>query len=624
MTAELTVVELFVPMPSGVGPNGLVPLAPASGTWLGNELTIAAQVQLPTTSWQSGAPERTIFAIEAVNFSLSDANISQLAQGGFLQSAATGTVTFTTVDGTTITIPVTPDPSNTSQNPTGALGLLDLLGQGVYNTYRLEATQASGPLAFANLGGSTIGPYAAGTYHAENTTTGATYHNPSPLSIPSSQIAGTGGVVTNFTPGVSYSIVQTQSAHGLTPGDVVYLAMPSTTGITLSTAFGLVTSSTSTSFQVSIPSTGTYVSGGTVYECTVATMTADVAGSASNAGPGAVTTAVTQNANLFVQNVVGWSGSNWESNLAYLDRCLLALASRSPNGASQAYVYFAETAQQILAAAVPAYQLTNGPVTAFNFSNPQTGIVTTVVASSTPASTTLGQPVTPGCSQLPITGVSNANPCVVSTSASPGLAPGQSETVTISGVLGTLGVNGTFLGTYVSGTSFSIPVDTTSAGSYTGGGSVEGGDLGQIDALLQGNSGAQPPVDVVPDNTTALTVSALALPITITATVIVPAAYVTAYKAQVVVQLTAQLASYSIGGNPDSVPSYSVAWDDILEALGEAGIISVGQASYVKAVQSLSISDGVTTVTTSGTGIAFPSNLYQALLAAANVSVVGV
>jgi Baseplate J-like protein len=624
MTAALSVAQLFIPMPSGVGPNGLVPLSPGTGTWLGNELAIANDVQLPTTSWQSGAPERTIFAIEAVCFSLSDANISQLAQGGFLQSAATGTVTFTTVDGTTVTIPVTPDPSNPAQNPTGALGLLDLLGQGVYDTFRLSATQATGPLALANVGGSTIGPYAPGTYHVENTQTGATYRNPASLSVPSSQIAGTGGVVTAFTVGASFSIVQTQSAHGLVAGDVVYLAMPSTTGVVLSSAFGIVTSSTSTTFQVSIPSTGTYTSGGTVYLCTVATMQADLAGSASNAGPGAVTTAVTQNAGVFVSNVVGWSGSNWESNLAYLDRCLLALASRSPNGASQAYVYFAETAQQLLAAATPAYQLTNGPVTAFNFSNPQTGIVTTVVASQTPASTTLGQPVTPGCSQLPISGVSNANPCIVTTSGATGLSPAQSETMTISGVLGTGGVNGIFLGTYVSSNSFSIPVDTTSTGSYTGGGSVEGGDLGQIDNLLQGNSPVTPPVDVVPDNTTALTVSAIAFPTTFTATVIVPAAYVTAYKAAVVVQLAALLASYNIGGNAETVPTFSVSWDDALEALGEAGIISVGQASYVKAVQSLSVSDGVTTITTSGTGIAFPSNLYQALLAAANVTVVGV
>ena len=89
---SLTVIQLFVPASSGVGAFGAVPTVPAQGTWLSIELQIAQTITLPTTSWQVGDPERTIFATEAVCFSLSDANISQMAQGGFLQSAASGTV----------------------------------------------------------------------------------------------------------------------------------------------------------------------------------------------------------------------------------------------------------------------------------------------------------------------------------------------------------------------------------------------------------------------------------------------------------------------------------------------------------------------------------------------------
>ena len=78
----LSAAQLFIPAPSGVGPFGNVPGVPQSGTWLAVMLTIAQQVQLPTTSWQSGAPERTILAIEAVTFAQSDVNISIMATGG--------------------------------------------------------------------------------------------------------------------------------------------------------------------------------------------------------------------------------------------------------------------------------------------------------------------------------------------------------------------------------------------------------------------------------------------------------------------------------------------------------------------------------------------------------------
>src|SRR5271165_5422511 len=107
MIPSLPASVLFQPAPSGVGPYGLVngatvgavPQVPGAGSWLATLLQIAATVQLPTTAWESGAPERTILATEAVCFALSDAVISQMAQGGFLQSAASGTVLYTATDG---------------------------------------------------------------------------------------------------------------------------------------------------------------------------------------------------------------------------------------------------------------------------------------------------------------------------------------------------------------------------------------------------------------------------------------------------------------------------------------------------------------------------------------------
>ena len=614
--------ELFTPAPSGVGPFGNVPNVPAQGTWLGQMLANAATVGLPTTSWQSGAPERTIFAVESVMFSKSDVNISIIAQGGFLQTAADGSVTTTTTNGTTAVIPVTPDPSNPAQNPTGALGWLDELTTSVYDVSRLAASYATGPLAIVKTNVGSVS-YAAGQYHAGNTQTGATYTNTDAITIPPSSIAGTGGVVVGVAPGSVYTIVTTQTAHGLTAGQFVYVALPTTSGISFGTptnaVFAIVTAVTSTTFQIAVPSSGTWAAGGAVYLCTVVTMRADLVGIGSNAGPGAVTTAVTQNAGVLVSNVVGWSGSNWESNDALAGRAQNSLAAASPNGPSQAYVYFADTASQLFTQTSPPtawtsqhapYALTNGPVRASNFSNPQTEIVTTVVASLTPASTSLGAPVTPGVAQLQISNVSNGNPCLVDTANPTTLVPGQSMTVTIAGVLGVAGVNSSFLGTYVSGSRISIPIDTTSAGTYLGGGTIEGGDLGQIDLLLQEN--------VVPSGETAITVSALALPVNITATVLVPQANLATYQLRYLAQLQAQIASYLVGGNLDSAGNpLPVAYNDIVGALEEAGQLVFGGVSYAT-VSALSLNGGGI-----GVGVVFPSNFYEAILGTVAVTVLG-
>jgi hypothetical protein len=613
----LSAAQLFTPTPSGIGAYGNVPAIPATGTWFGQMLTVATRVGLPTTSWQPGAPERTIFAVEAVTFASSDVNASIIAQAGFLQSAASGSVTVVNNDGSTTTIPVTPDPSNASQNPTGSLGWLDLLVQSTYGVQRLPATYCSGPLAIANTKATAVGPYIGGAYHVANAATGSTYSNPASLTIPSSIIGGSGGTVSAIATGTATTILTTAAPHGLAVNQVAYVSVPTSAGVSgLAGIFAVVIAVTPSTLQIAAASSGTYTSGGTIYSCTIATMQADVAGIASNASPGAVNVAVTQNAGVYVSNVSGWAGSNWESNTALVARTLLSLASRSPNGPAQAYTYYAQSAATLLSAKSPPYTLTNGPVVANAFGNPATGIVTVVCASSTPASTTLGGAVTPGCAQLHVTGATAANPCVITTASPHGIPVGSTMTVTISGLLGLAGVNGTWLATYVSATTFSIPVNTSSAGAWSGGGQVEGGDLGQIDALLQAN--------VTPDNTTALAVSALALPITITATVTVPQAYVASYRIAALAQLATQIAIYPLGGYAASTPPYSVPWTDILSALEEAGVVTIGGASYVEGVSALSVSGNGSTILSSGLGIAFPSNLYQAILSTVSLSVLGV
>jgi hypothetical protein len=570
-------------------------------------LQIAQTVQLPTTSWQPGAPERTILAIEAVCFQQSDVNISVMAQGGFLDSAASGSVTFTTVTGVVVTIPVTPDPSNASQNPNGVPGWLDLLCQSRYGVTRIAQSAASGAIAIANTTNSTLTYSNPGSYHVGNAVTGATYSNVATLSIPTSVIAGGGGSVSGVAPGLAATTISTTSPHGLSPNQAVYVVLGSATGITFAAgslvAFGLVTSvPTATSFQMAAGSSGAYVSGGTVYLCTLADMIADVSGIGSNAAPGAVTTAVSQNTGVFVSNVVAWSGSNWESNAALVTRTRNSIAAVSPNGPSPAYEYVAETASQLLAAQTPPYTLTNGPVVATETANPLTGVVTTVVASSSPASTTLGQAVTPGCAQNPVTGATNANPIVITTNINHNLISGNSAT--ISGVLGNPAANGGFVVSVLSPTTFSIPV--AGNGAYTGGGTVEGGDLGAIDNLIQ--------TTVVPDGITAITQSALAFPVAIIGTVLVPRAYVSIYTAAYQAGLLAFLKALDIGGN---APVYAVEYDGVIGALEDAGVLVFGAASYVVAIQNLTVNGGQI-------DLPFPTGQNQAVLSAASaITVVG-
>lgn len=66
-----------------------------------------------------------------------------------------------------------------------------------------------------------------------------------------------------------------------------------------------------------------------------------------------------------------------------------------------------------------------------------------------------------------ISGATNVNPIVVTTTASHGITTGQP--VVISGVGGNLAANGSFVATYLSATTFSIPI--AGNGAYTSGGS---------------------------------------------------------------------------------------------------------------------------------------------------------
>lgn len=75
-------------------------------------------------------------------------------------------------------------------------------------------------------------------------------------------------------------------------------------------------------------------------------------------------------------------------------------------------------------------------------------------------------------STINITGITNANPGVVTTNLNHGLTTGQND-VRIAGVVGMTGVNGgPYTVTVISPTTFSFGVNTGSSGSYVSGGSV--------------------------------------------------------------------------------------------------------------------------------------------------------
>src|SRR6202795_2354989 len=214
----LDIAELFQPSPPGINsqdPAGTI----APGSWLATLLADGTTLGLPTTAWQSGQPIRTVMAIQAVELAKEDTFISQQAQGGFLDFAATGTVTFTDLDGTTATTPVSPDPSIPGQNPNATLTWIDLLANSVYNVFRQPASAASGTLYYANLSGATSGTYAGGTFHALNTGNQATYSNQAAFTGTASSILGTSVTVASATTPVA---ITTSSAHGLTTGAVVF------------------------------------------------------------------------------------------------------------------------------------------------------------------------------------------------------------------------------------------------------------------------------------------------------------------------------------------------------------------------------------------------------------------
>jgi hypothetical protein len=554
MSAPLSISELFQPSPPGINsqnPAGTI----APGSWLATLLADGTTLGLPTSAWEPGQVVRTIQAIQAVELSKEDTFISQQAQGGFLDFAATGTVTFTDLDGTTATVPVSPDPSIPGQNPSATLTWLDLLASSVYNVLRSPATAAAGLLYFANLSGSTSGTYAAGTFHTQNTLTQATYANQAGFTGTASSVLGTSVTAASASQPVQ---IITSSAHGLSSGAVIYGKSLTVTP----DGFYQVTVVNSTTFTLN-GSNGTgappYPGGGNVYSTQAISTAADLVGTGGNAAPGAVTQLITSAPNCFVTNLVSFGGANWQSNVSLAAQCRAKLATLSPNGPNGAYLFYALAAWLILngesigssppnvTVAVANYlaatgmvlpsplptliNLDGGPITrALVQANKSTGVVTVTLANSS-------GPVA-GCINNSVTAATATSPIAITTSSPHNLATG--DYVQVNLVQGLSGANGTFVCTVTGGSTLTLN-GSTGTGSYTGGtGQLSGGDLYAVNAVIQAYC--------TPNATTAITQSSVGLAPPIVGTVYVPLAMVSTYQSNLTNLFNAYFASFPIGG----------------------------------------------------------------------------
>lgn len=549
--ADLSIEELFT--------------AATPAEWLASELSAADRLQLKTTSWQSGGMARTILEIQANMFAQGDGIISVMAQGGFLDFAATGQVTYIAANGQTVTQKVSPDPSVAGENSEGNATWLDVLAKNGYNVTRIGAAFASNFLAIANSTSNTYGPFAIGTYHVSNPTSGAGYNNSDSLTIAPSNFVGTGIIDASDTNPI---IVTTTTNHGLSGSETVFIS--GVTGNTAANGFWKVTVTSVSSFALSSSSgNGAYVSGGTVNVCTVATFAADLSGPEGTSATGGITQPVTVLDGVSCFNVQSFVGTDWESNLALAARCRLKLQALSPEGPRGAYEFFALSAAIVLATEDPPVSLSTPATRVVVQQSVTTGIVNTIVANA-------GGPVS-GISNLQMLDATNTTPIVVQTNGSHTLSTG--DFVTITGVVGNTNTNGTFNIVVTDATHFSLDGSSGNA-AYVTGGVLEGGDLGQIDKVIQQN--------VVPDGQTAITSSAVGFNVAIVASVDVPQSRVAAYTVAVQVALAVYFSSLPIGGIGGLVE-----YDNIIGVIFAAGSVN-GQQSYVIRLNSLTI-NGVST-----------------------------
>ena len=592
----LTASQLFTPLPSGVF-DGVTPLTVPANTWLSNILANAGN--LPVTSWQSGGTAWTELLVFAAGLSQSDANVSLIAQGALLDFAATGTVTYVNAQGNVVTVPVTPDPSIPAQNPTGALGWLDALADSVYSTTRLVAGFANGPLYYANTTGSSLGTYAAGTFHVANTATGATYSNQVAFTFAASSAKGTSIVgLSNVTAGV---FVATSTPHTLANGTVVYLSGCG------NLTFGVVQVITASGFNL-LGATWNGVGGtsGKVWSTSSVNCVADAIGPSSSAVAGAVTLTTTSVPGGAVSNATAaWSGAAWESNVGLAARCRYKLQSLSVNGPKGAYAFAALTSSLLLATQSP-------PAALYKHDHLPRRRVAGAFGT--------GRCRHDGRERQRRGARYLESACQRSHEREPDRPDGpehggdhERHDGEVLGHRGQLRRERTLCRDRDrDGTDLALN-GSTGNGAYISGGNVEAGDLGLVDSVIQQAA--------VPNATTAATLSAAPLPVNVSAVVYVPSAFLADYGTNPLTNkgataLANYLPSLPIGGvlGVDGQTSGVVPVSAVSELLFDAG--QSGGKVYTVSVGSLTLNGNPADVRVGATSVS--------VLGTVNVQVVGV
>ena len=578
----LTASQVFAPLQSGVVP-GVTPLNVAPNTWLANLVANAAlqSPPLPVTGWNSGGVAWTEFLDIAAQFELGDANASIFAQAGFLDFCASGTVTYVNAIGATVTVPVSPDPSIPSQNPNAVIGWMDVIADSVYGIGtgnadgRLKATSASFSLQLVNTTVSSLGTYAAGTFHVANSLTGATYKNFATFTYSVSAVAGT--TISTVTSVGGLAAITTSTAHGLSTNANVYVS--GVPGLTSNWASIVVTGANSFT-MTGVVGGLSYVSGGQVWIPQNQTFVADQLGPSANAAPGQVTITTTSVPGGYVDNVTSsGSGAPWESNIALAARCRASLQSAYPNGnpggggAKGAYFVAALGAAITLAAQTPPKVLTSAITAAIVTQTLGAGSVVTVIANAS-------GPV-PGVANLQVTGATGnaVSPIALAVPSTTGITTGMVGIV--AGVNGNTAANGYWTLTVVDGTHVSLN-GSTGNGAWTTGGVVEAGDLGLVDSVLQAIA--------TPNAVTSTTQTVTNLVVNIVATVFVKAQFVTDFNvnSRALASLQAFIPTIAIGGT--LLPGASAGVVDI-SAISDTIFNSaqVAGASYGLSVQGLTL-----------------------------------
>jgi hypothetical protein len=339
--------------------------------WLSNLTTLLS------TAWQPGQTEREMIAGGSLLMQEADVAASICIQAGFLNFAANGFVTFTDQSGVTQTQFVTPDPSIPSQNPTGALGWLDVLADGVYDIQRNLLTKAGGVEAILNTSGNTYGPFSSGTFHVAQPS-GPSYSSTAAIAtIPPSTALGT------VTATASLSGLIKLTATGVwTVGQVVFV--DGVSGTAEANGAWTVAGTDGTTYISLAGSTWTnaWSGGGTIYQPTTVACSADVGGSASTANPNTITTAITSLIGVKVANYTKWIATDTEGNQSLAQRCKLALAQAATGMPINQIVFYALESQALAPGLTPAQAVSQAVTRVYPKLDVTTGIVNVTLASA--------------------------------------------------------------------------------------------------------------------------------------------------------------------------------------------------------------------------------------------------